>query len=266
MLRTLTLILAALVCSPTAQAGDYRIPRELVFSGTPLTVYVAFEKRTEVVFPERIIGVLPPTRMVVKENEAPTEGMEWNKGPNLDRLFLLPQVEGYKGNMTVHGESGRSYILYLVADPSPDISVVMLDGKVSQEQQVEQEKKTPRHKLIEWLMRGETPPGYRRTIPKGSIESRIVYKHGAIVLYVTEIYESAKQKGIVLIAENTGKTPVFFPVESIDFGSRQARQALGNVKEISIDTPNLGPHPEFTSGVLDVPHQSYVYLVARKAK
>lgn len=266
MLRIITLFIVVLAYSSITRAGDYRAPRELVFSGTPVTVFVWFEKRTEVVFPERIVGGLPPTRMEVNGAEAATDGMEWSKGPNLDRLFLLPLVNGYRGTMTIHGESGRSYILYLVADKSPDISVVLQDGKVVQEQLVEQEKKTPRHKLIEWLMRGETPPGYRRTIPTGSIQSRIVYRHGAIILYVTELYDSAKQKGIVMVAENTGKTPVFFPVESIDFASRQSRQALGNVREISIDTPHLGPHPEFTSGVLDVPHQSYVYVVTRKSK
>lgn len=266
MRRAFFVVLVVFGITLDARGAEYRAPRELVYAGTPVTVYVLREKRTEVVMPERITGILPPTRMSTPENESPTEGMEWNKGPNLDRLFFVPLVAGYKGTVTVHGDSGRSYILYLVEDQTPDVSVLIRDGKISQEQATEDEKKTPRHKLIEWLMRGETPPGYRKTIPSGPAQSRVVYRHGSIVLYVEEIYESVKQKGVVLIAENVGRTPVYFPVESIDFQSREAKQAFGIVREISMDTPHLGPHPEHASDVVSAPHQSFVYIVTRKTK
>lgn len=247
-----------------AQAAGYREPRELVYNGTPAVVHVDKDRRTEVVFPERITGALPPVRANVKPDEAATDGMEWSRGPNLDRIFLLPHVDGYQGSITLHGASGASYILYLRADPSPDVLVTLQDGKVKQEIQEEQAKKTPRHKLIEYLMLGKVPPGYRREVYTGSAEKRIVYRQGAVVLYLQEVYSSPRFTGLVLIAENVGRTPVYFPVESLDYSNRDLRKALGNVIETSIDNPYLGAHPEFAREAMSAPHQTYFYVALRK--
>ncbi len=255
---------ALLGLSLAAQAAGYREPRELVYNGTPVVIHVTKDLRTEVVFPERITGALPPVRANVKPDEAATDGMEWSRGPNLDRIFLLPHVDNYQGSITLHGASGSSYILYLRANSSPDVLVTLQDGKVKQEIREEQAKKTPRHKLIEYLMLGKAPPGYRRDVFSGEIEKRIVYRQGAVVLYLQEVYSSPRFTGLVLIAENVGRTPVFFPVESLDYSSPNLRKALGDVIETSIDNPYLGPHPEFAREAMSAPHQSYMYVALRK--
>lgn len=252
------------VCSVAAQAAGYREPRELVYNGTPVVIHVAKDVRTEVVFPERVPGGLPPVRANLKPDEVATEGMEWSRGPNLDRISFLPHVANYQGSITLHGASGQTYILYLRADPNPDVLVTLQNGKVKQEIQEEQAKKTPRHKLIEYLMLGKVPPGYRRDVYSGDIEKRIVYRQGAVVLYLQEAYSSPRFTGLVLIAENAGRTPVFFPLESLDYSSLDLRKALGNVIETSIDNPYLGPHPEYARDAMNAPHQSYIYVTLRK--
>jgi hypothetical protein len=227
---------------------------------------VAKDARTEVIFPEKIFGGLPPTKMAPKPGETPMDGILVTRSPNLDRVFLLPTMANYNGTMTVTGDSGKSYILYMVSDQTPDISVAIREGDPSgQEPPPQSGANRYKKKLIEWMMRGgKVPPGYQHNVLKGPIKPRIVYRQGAVILYLTETYESPKRKGFVMIAENTGPTPVYFPVESIDLRSREIRKTFGVVDEISIDNPRLGPHPEYSSGVLDSPNQSFLYLATRK--
>lgn len=247
-------------------AGAYREPRELVFTGTPITVYVAKDRRTEVVFPESLTGMLPPSQQQANSDLDPTAGMEWSLGPTKDRLFLLPTIEPYNGTMTLHGVSGKSYILYLQSSTSPDISAIVHNGKLKQEEQLQEEKRTPRHKLIEFLIRGTTPPGYSRKIYDGPVKNRIVYRQGSIVIYLQELYSSPNYSGFVLTVENTGRAPVYFPVESVDYTSRQVRKAFGRIWEISIDNPYLGPKPDNASDVLAAPHQTLMYIASKKQR
>lgn len=259
------LAVALLLLPVVSQSADnYREPRDLVHNGSPVTVYVAKDKRTEVVLPERIVGALPPVRANAKPEEVATEGLSWTRNPTLDRVFLMPSVANYQGTITLHGASGASYILYLRADRSPDILVTVQDGKLRQEVAEAQSKKTPRHKLIEFMMLGKVPPGYRHKIHQGPIGERTVYRQGAVVLYLQEVYSSPRFTGLVIVAENTGRTPVYFPIESLDFAAPDLRKALGNVQEISIDTPYLGPHPRYASEAVKAPHQSFLYVQARK--
>lgn len=247
-------------------AGAYREPRELVYTGTPITVYVAKDKRTEVVFPEPLTGMLPPSQQQTKSELDPTAGMEWSLGPAKDRVFLLPMVDPYNGTMTLHGASGKSYILYLQSSSSPDISAIVHNGKLKHDEQLQEEKRTPKHKLIEFLIRGTTPPGYSRKIFDGPIKSRIVYRQGSVIIYLQELYSSPNYTGFVLTVENTGGAPVYFPVESLDYTSRQVRAALGRIWEISIDNPYLGPKPERTSDMLAGPHQTLMYIASKKQR
>lgn len=259
-------ILAVLVFIPFAAPADeiYRPPREMVYNGAPVTLFVSKDKRTEVVFPERITGALPPVRANVDANGSATEGISYTRGPALDRVFFLPSIANYQGTITLHGASGTSYLIYLRDDKNPDILVTLADGKLRQEVQDVQAKKTPRHKLIEFMMAGKVPPGYRHKIYSEPIEKRIVYRQGSVMLYLQEMYSSPRYNGMVLIAENTGRTPVYFPIESVDFASADLRKAFGNVQELSIDNPYLGAHPEYTSEAAAAPHQSFMYVQIRK--
>lgn len=246
-------------------AGEiYREPRELVYNGAPVTVFISKDKRTEVVFPEKIQGALPPVRANAKADEVATEGISYTRGPTLDRVFFLPSIANYQGTITLHGVSGTSYLIYLRDDKSPDILVTFADGKLRQEVQDAQAKKTPRHKLMEYMMLGKVPPGYRHKIYSEAIDRRVVYRQGPVMLYLQELFSSPRYNGMVLIAENTGRAPVYFPIESIDFASPDLRKAFGNIQELSIDNPYLGPHPEYASEAVRAPHQSFVYVQVRK--
>lgn len=254
-----------ILISFAAQADEiYRAPRELVYNGAPITLFVAKDKRTEVVFPEKITGALPPVRANVKADESATEGISYTRGPALDRVFFLPSIVNYQGTITLHGASGTSYLIYLRDEKNPDILVTIADGKLRQEVQDAQAKKTPRHKLMEFMMAGKVPRGYRHKIYTDPIEQRVVYRQGSVMLYLQEMYTSPRYNGMVLIAENTGRSPVYFPIESIDFASLDLRKAFGNVQELSIDNPYLGAHPEYASEAATAPHQSFVYVQIRK--
>jgi hypothetical protein len=260
------LAMAWMAASAVAFAADdgYREPREISFNGTPVAIYVSKDRRTEVVFPERIVGALPPVRSTTKETEAATDGIVWTRNPTLDRIFLMPSESNYQGTITLHGASGTSYILYLRGDRNPDVLVTLADGRVRQEQQEQQAKNTPRHKLIEYMMLGKVPRGYRHKAYTGKIEDRVVFRQGAVMLYLLEAYTSPRYNGLVLVAENTGRAPVYFPIESIDFASSELRKAFGAVQELSIDSPYLGPHPAYASEAAAAPHQSLLYVQVRK--
>lgn len=264
-MRNTARIIVVLCIAPLLLGMRYRDPRTLSFVGTPVTVYVTKDERTEVVFPETLVGTLPPTQQQTEAGSSPTGGIDWSRGPANDRIFLMPRIARYNGTMTLHGASGRSYILYIQSSAQPDISVVIQDGAVGASKQDDEESKHPtRGRLIEFLMRGETPPGYSAEVYKGPVERRIVYRQGPLIIYLVASYTSPRYTGLVLIAENTGPAPIFFPINSLDYKSRELKRAFGDVAEVEMDNMRLGPAPRYRSDSAVATNQSFLYIVSHK--
>jgi hypothetical protein len=101
------LVAAALFLAhgPLIAADCERQAREIYYSGSPETVYVATDQWTEVVFPEPLAGRLVEQREGLTVRTVPTF---------FDRFYLQAKDPVYVSTMFVHGRAGTSYQLKIL--------------------------------------------------------------------------------------------------------------------------------------------------------
>ncbi|ULQ48332.1 hypothetical protein JN531_017005 (plasmid) [Flagellatimonas centrodinii] len=250
-------VLAALILSSVAGAAEPcdRVQRSATWSGAPLDIAVSPEAYTEVVFPEPLAGILP-------ERE---DGLRYFENPFPDRLFFTVDDPEYHAIAIVQGKTGQSYHLRLDARSGcPDSTVKVLARGTSAVSAVPDElQRSTRRKLIEYMILGETPQGYARKQITGDLSDREIIRQGSVGIYLTETYRGVNYTGYVLLAVNEGRTPYRVALESIDFAARGLTDAVGLVREITMQPYDfrLGPAPEYAADATDPSHQGLIYLV-----
>ncbi len=248
----------------TAYAACDNGLREVYFSDKPKRIYVG-DIWTEVVFPEPIIGRL-------KQNP---EGLDDNKiTPFSDRLYFKTSEKTYHGIVFVHGKSGRTYTLKLLARINcPDTIVKAINDldDVTPDNK-EASTKKERRKLMEFMMlgtsNGKPPEGVRIERPKGTKKARLVFRQGSVSFYIEEVWHGRTTVGTILLAENYGRTPYHVAIQSINFSSPALKRAFGRVKEISMVPYDgrLSPAPEFAIDHRSSKHQGLIYIVSKRQR
>lgn len=237
-----------------------RIQRSESFAGKPLDISVSPDQFTEVVFPDELVGILP---------EQP-EGMRYHETPGFaDRLFFSVEETDYRGIVILQAEDGTTYHLRLVAtEGCADSTVSLLGGETKQPSKPPEREQQRGRKLMEYLLLGETPPGYQRERVKGSLNERLVFEQGSVRFFLEEVYKGYNYKGYVLRAVNEGRVPYRVAIEGIDFTDRGLRQQFGRVSEITMQPYDmrLDPAPEYAADVPNSQHQGLVFIVSENRR
>lgn len=254
--------LALLACMGTpmfANADCVTADRSAAYAGKPLPFYLSKGEWSLVIFPENLRTIL---------NERPT-GVQYREGYFHDRLYFTVTDPLYYGNVTIEGADGKTYELNLLArDGCPDTKLTVLDSAQSSKAPPPSPLAGTGHEktLIEYMWDGKAPPDYTVEEVQGTPEQRKVYSQGlgTVEFYLDKIYHGYNYTGFVLLAVNSGRTPVRVDVQNIDFGGEAIRNVFGRVKQITMDPASfrLGPAPEFSSDSAHPSNQGIVYIVS----
>jgi len=266
LLVNLITALALLGITSSALAMCKSGVREIDFSDRPETIYVG-DIWTEVIFPEPIIGRL----------KQKPEGLQDNKTtPFSDRLYFKTSENTYTGMVFVHGKSGQTYTLRLLARANcPDTIVRGYgDASISSEPPTvnARGRSTSRRKLMEFMLLGynkhNKPKGVRIERPEGSKAKRLVFKQGPVHFYVEEIWKGQRAVGTVLLAENMGRTPYRVAIEAINFSSPQLTKLFGRISEVTMQPYDfrLAPAPEYAIDHRSTKHRGLVYIVSQRPR
>lgn len=249
-----------------ANAFCERKARTVEYYGEPITVYVSDGQWSEMVFPEQLVGNLA-------ENK---EELEIRRPPNfLDRIYLQSSSDTYVGSVFVHGLSGETYHLRVLSRAGcadSTIKVVTYNEDEAEAQQIAEGKPSQstssKYKLTEMMQRNELPRGFHRNVPQSTERDRLIYRQGPVDFYLKEVWEGRKTTGLILHVVNNGRTPYRVAIENIDYANPKVKEALGDVREVSmlpIDM-TLGPKPEYAADLYHVTNQGLVFVVSTKER
>jgi hypothetical protein len=262
----LALAFALLFNTASVQASCDRKAREVDYFGDPVTVYVSAQQWSEVVFPELIVGDLAENREELELRRPQTF---------LDRIYLQSSSETYVGSVFVHGQSGTTYHLRVLARTGcadSTIKLVTYDEEAANALRVAagepSESTTRQFKLTEMLQRNEVPRGFHRNVIEGSERERLIYRQGPVDLFIKEIWEGRQTTGMIIHAVNNGRTPYRVAIENIDYANPKIKAVFGEVREVSmlpIDM-RLGPKPEYAADLYQTTNQGLIFIVSKRER
>lgn len=260
--KFICLSLAAVSMTAHASGCD-RSPRTVEYREMPVTVYISKDQTAEVGFPEEYLeGALP---------ERPS-GLIWNRTRIDNKLTFSTDSEIYHGLFTVHGGSGRTYVLNILARNDCSDSVVRLVEPKPDEPAEEKPKSSgkPPKSLIEYLITGELPPrNYQRVSYMDKEPSdRLVMEQGSVKFYLVEQFIGPRLIGTTLEVVNTGRSAFRVAIESMDYSAPNIREAFGRVAEITMVpfSRRLGPAPEYISEIYEQSHRGLIHIVSYKGQ
>lgn len=262
MSRKLFLVaMLVLLCQHmTAACADCdRSERTVVYSGKPVPIYLSKEW-TEVIFPQSLRAILP---------EKPT-GMVYRESVFHDRLFFSITDPLYFGTVLLEAADGRTYTLRLLGRSGcGDMTDTILDqSNVGSSPPPPPPASSYGHQktLIEYMIDGDTPPGYTVEEAQGTPAQRLVFAEGlgTVQFYLDKTYRGYNYTGFVLLAVNRGRTPVRVDLQGIDFEGSDIEKTFGHVKQITMQPWDfrLGPAPEYASDSAHPTNEGIVYIVS----
>lgn len=265
-MRTPLLILSLtyLAVFNVAEAACDRVQRTVEFTGKPVVIYSDPDSWPEVVFPEKIAGRLKETPDGLKDRFAPFS----------DRIYLKTTNPMYSGYMFVHGQSGKTYTLKILARKGcPDSSVHISKPFIEDEQSPNTEARPSKlpNGLFERLVRGtpkDKPSGYTEINFNNTLESKLVFRQGPVEFYIQKVWRGRKYSGTVLMAINQGRTPYYIALEAIDFSSPEVRKAIGKVRKIGMQPIDrrLGAAPEYAVDHFNPQNKGLIYIVSERTR
>ena len=197
MKRLVLLSCLLLLVSPALAA------RLEVSTGEPMEVRIAVGAPTVVTFPEKITAI--PTSADPEALSLEIQG---------GRLFIQSLREGFGAVLFVVGESGRLYLLKLVAHETPDVEVqVMLPqapprfgdpppagrGRPGRPQR---RPGNPMRRLMVAMMKGETLPGVEVLAHDQELAAS-----ADVEIRTTRLYAAGRYLGFIGIARNLTQEP-----------------------------------------------------------
>ena len=217
---------------------------------TPVEVRLAPHTWTELVFPEPIYGIRPDQR----------EGLLVKASPLPDRVHLSLEKRPYRAYATVHTRNGRSFYLLLRDSDCPDIAVTAeRDVSLGPDRRAHEVRGRHRRGLMEWMLLGRTPPGYRRKTPKGGVEERLIARQGSVDWYLKEVYEGRNYRGYVIEVVNRAPVGVRIAISRIE---------MPGLREVAMLPPDhrLGPAPKTSAGAIHKRNRGLLFLVVKKTR
>jgi hypothetical protein len=237
----------------------------VTYFGDPLRIYASASQWAEVVFPEPLVGDLIET----------PEGIQLRLPPNFrDRAYFQVSTDDYAGSVFLHGASGATYHLHVLARPAcADATVTLIAQMTDEGDDVPASESNTSasgsgRQLMEIMLRGDKPPrNFHKEYLRGSTHERLVFRQGPISFYIKEVWRGRRQAGIIMLAENDGRTPFRVAIEAINYQSPEINRLFGKVKEIAMLPPDLqlGPAPQFAADIYNPQHQGLIFIVSERS-
>lgn len=273
------LITAMLALSPALALGATcdRSPRVVDATDGIIAVYVYPEQQVLIAFPED--GLLDlhrerPENLKVMTTQVP------------NKLQFESEDPKYRGIIKVNGASGRTYTLELLsrfqcadtvvsiedtpaAPAAPQSSAPTSSGPAPAPSGSSQTygSKARQASLIEYLLKGDVPSGYRRWTAPGTAAEREVFRQGSVRFYLVEQFIGTRLVGTTLEVVNEGRTPTRVAFNQIDFMDPAVRKVMGEVHEITMlpSDGRLQPAPEYVSGSFGSPNRGLLFVVSERS-
>lgn len=258
--------LVSAVTSTSVLAECTRKPRELNFENSPNTVYLSDGQYTEVIFPEASLeGANPekPEDLIVSRTRIPS------------KLSFSTESDTYHGLFTVHGTSGRTYLIKFLARKGCADSIVKM-VKPSTESvratvsapgtSASQVKKGLIDYLIDHPDADDLPTYYEQRDFEGPRESRLVFEQGSIKAFMHQQFLGTRYVGTILEVINTGRSAIRLDIQNIDYSDPTIVETFGRIREITMNPFDfvLGPSPEYVSEIYGSTHRGFIYIVSQK--
>lgn len=254
------LLVASLVSTQFSHAEDCdRSPRSKYFTGQPITIYVSPGQRAAVVFPE--------TGLAGADPEHPRD-LIVDRSPTPNKLPITVNDPHYSGLLSVDGMSGTTYQLKLLARPEcADSLVTIKQQELVNKAELARDSKGRLKGLMWYLLKGETPNGYRKVEYNNYDPSDLlVFKQGSVEFYLQQQVIGPRFVGTVYKIINRGRTPFRVAIENINYSDARVKEALGIARKIAMLPSDriLGPAPEFISEVYANSHRGILFIVSEK--
>jgi hypothetical protein len=236
-----------------------REPRDVFYDGTPETVYVSPGQRAAVVFPEsRLPGAHP---------EVP-EGLTVNVTPTPNKITITVDNAVYTGLLSIDGGSGKTYILRLLArEGCADSLVTLKHMEEGDTTKLARDSNGKLRGLMWYLIKGETPEGYRKVQhSKLTDEQRVIMRQGSVEFRLEQELVGPRFIGTTYTVINKGRTPFRIAIENIDYSDPRVKETLGYVRKVAMlpTDRRLGPAPEFVSDIYADSHRGLLFIVSEK--
>lgn len=261
MKTILAAFVAAAISSPAlALEACNRSPRSVTYTESPIKVYISDDtQRAEVSFPEtHLEGIYVEV----------TEGMNFYITRLANKLAFMAEDPQYTGLVTIHGASGKTYLLQLVTRSGcADSQVSIENGPTAEQVQVQYDRNGNAKGLMHYLFDGELPSGYREAdFSHLSREDRLVFTQGSVEFVLQSQFIGPRYIGTTYEVTNKGRVATKVAIDQIDYSNPAVRETLGRARQVAMlpSSRTLGPAPEFLTEVYADSHRGLLFIVSEK--
>lgn len=266
-LRILSAVAVSLFATVTSAQECNRSPRDANFENAPVTIYLSPDQVTEVAFPEVTLEGANP------ENP---DNLVFNRTTIPSKLSFSTTSNIYHGLLTVHGTSGRTYLLKFLSRQGCADSFVKLMKPVDRESTVAHASRSTgvagiKKGLIDYLIdhprAKDLPVYYEQRDFAGPRSERMVFEQGSVKAYMHQQFVGERYVGTILEVENKGRSAIRVDVQNINYSDPTIIQSFGRVREITMNPFDftLGPAPEYVSDLYSNTSRGYIYIVSQKS-
>lgn len=264
-LRITALIAASFFVTPALADECKRAPRDANFENAPVKIYLSPDQVTEIAFPEASLEGANPEK---------PEDLVFNQTRIPSKLSFSTTSNIYHGLLTVHGSSGRTYLIKFLARQGCADSFVRLIKPVERASTVAKTTSSSsggiKKGLIDYLIdhpsAEDLPMYYEQRDFTGPKESRKVFEQGSVKAYLHQQFIGQRYIGTILQVENHGRSAIRVDIQNINYSDPTIIQTFGRVREITMNPFDftLGPSPEYVSDIYSSTHSGYIYIVSQK--
>lgn len=276
-LRTLAMLALVAPSLASAAMNCDRSPREVSSDEGIIPVYV---------YPEQqVLVALPESELLDLHRERP-ESLKILTTQVPNKLQFEVEDPKYRGIVKINGASGRTYTLELISrfqcsdtvvtiSPSqpaapgnaPASAAISTPPAPAGAGQASYGSKSKPVSLIEYLIRGEVPAGYRRWVAPGTSAEREVFHQGSVKFYLVEQFIGTRFVGTTFEVVNEGRQPFRIAFNQIDFNDPAVRKVMGEVYEVTMlpSDGRLQPAPEFVKDSFGSPNRGLLFIVSEKS-
>lgn len=267
-LRILTALVASLFATTISAQECNRAPRDANFENAPVTIYLSPDQVTEVAFPEATLEGANPEK---------PDNLVFNRTTIPSKLSFSTTSNIYHGLLTVHGTSGRTYLLKFLARQGCADSFVKLMRPVERASTVGKTRASTgsggiKKGLIDYLIdhpkAEDLPVYYEQRDFTGPRPQRMVFEQGSVKAYMHQQFIGERYIGTILEVENTGRSAIRVDIQNINYSDPTIIQTFGRVREITMNPFDftLGPSPEYVSDLYSSTSRGYIYIVSQKSQ
>lgn len=260
------LIASAFLIPLTASAQECnRAPRDANFENAPVKIYLSENQTTEVAFPEASLEGANPEK---------PDDLVFNRTRIPSKLSFSTTSDIYHGLLTVHGSSGRTYLIQFLSRKGCADSFVRMIKPPKESSAAASVSRTQsgdiKKGLIDYLIdhpkAEDLPTYYEQRDFTGPKESRLVFEQGSIKAYMHQQFVGQRYIGTILEVVNTGRSAIRMDIQNINYSDPTILEVFGRVREITMNPFDfvLGPSPEYVSDIYSATHRGFVYIVSQK--